>query len=773
MIERLLIGSDILMTQEREQARGRRWLFDLLHRPLCTATGLEPQSFCTNERQPRAFSRAHFFALSNLTPAPFWFDLDSITPDSVQYLSAYLYPSDLFIGYELSAQTRALFDRLSIAWIDIRLHPIRFLDDILFAFSASSPAVYDALSSFHVADAVFDLYADRLRAQQNEAQGRAAFSLRPGSALFIGQTMDDKTLCDHGHRRSLLDEREAFAKAGQTYGHIYYSRHPSQRAGDEDVLAYVQSCGFAERIEAPIHTLLASGRFAKVLALSSPLIFEARHFGLNATFLFQPPLTYGTRFGTDHLSIYQEFVSPHFWTQVLAPLMPTQASPRLMYFSGKDKLRDMLNACRPHAPIDKPEDILRRPPAVTQPHSMAASSRLEPFYQDGDPALSAPLRSLIAARAQNNLPGAFTDGTPEGLGYCLAGPLFLSLTKWIIERARHDKIETLYFLSRGGAILKQCYELLAPLYPQAPQAVTLHASRRGLRVPLIRTEADILAHLTFTQIPHALNKFFLVNFGLEDLPLETIQHFGFTSADTMVSPLRDLERLQNLALALAPFILERAANEREALLTYFGDKGLLDSKLKAVVSLAHHTTLQDAIITLSDNVNLGGYYFALQQEETGAQTASFLPRTIDTLSRKSHILFKFLFLDGEGPFLYATTENGKPKALLGAPADESLHLFAHKLHAGALRFIEDLIAVAGTALALAPFPAEAASDAYAAMLRAPAPADAALFESLSLRGGAIIALTPDDERTSIEDSLWAEGARALFAAQTETLNVDR
>lgn len=363
MINRVFIGSDPLMTSASEQAKNREWLVQILRAPLRRATGLEAAPFSSVDEGDLLLTREKFFTLSSIaldkTQTQFWFDDATISAASLDYLATFLKPTDLFIGYELSPQTRALFGKLGVAWIDIWLHPIRFLDDLLFAFSASSAAVYEAMKPFHISEDVFTLYADRLRVQYGRGFARRRHPLQEGAALFIGQTMEDKAVCHQGKNLSLLDYKKDFEKAGRDYGRVYYSRHPYQRTGDEAIMTYVRSCPFAEVTEWPAYDLISSGALGKVFAISSSLVHEAQYFGLKTAFLFQPPLRYGTTFGKEYLSIYQTFVSPHFWAQALAPLMQTKPCEPIIFLSGKDKLRDMLGYYWSYHHIDKTESLRR------------------------------------------------------------------------------------------------------------------------------------------------------------------------------------------------------------------------------------------------------------------------------------------------------------------------------------------------------------------------------------------------------------------------------
>ncbi|MCV4626815.1 hypothetical protein OFC18_32575, partial [Escherichia coli] len=56
------------------------------------------------------------------------FNEHAITDKSVNYLGNFL-KNTFVIGYELSEQTKSILDKINIKYIDIWLHPIRFVDD--------------------------------------------------------------------------------------------------------------------------------------------------------------------------------------------------------------------------------------------------------------------------------------------------------------------------------------------------------------------------------------------------------------------------------------------------------------------------------------------------------------------------------------------------------------------------------------------------------------------------------------------------------------------
>jgi capsule polysaccharide export protein KpsC/LpsZ/FMN phosphatase YigB (HAD superfamily) len=362
-LQKVFITSDLLMTKESEQFSNLRWMSELLTFPIKEATGLRPIRMTSSLSRTDMFSRIRFFEMSgiklDISQTQFYFDDTQINEQSLSYLSQFV-PSDaLIIGYELSEQTRRLLTKINVKYIDIWLHPIRFLDDILFGFSSNDDSIFAAIKKFEINEKLYELYATRFKIQSYKGYKRIDFPVAENSALFIGQTLEDKAVCRKGKMLNLLDFKKRFEELGAKFSTIYYSRHPYVKSGDEDILAYLATQPFAKIVDWPAYQVLSHNNLKYVFSVSSSVVFEARAFGKKADFLFQPVINLSNQFGIrSYISIYQEFVSPHFWSQVLGSIFKVdEDAPRLMYLEGKDKLRDMLAFYWSYRHIDKTESM--------------------------------------------------------------------------------------------------------------------------------------------------------------------------------------------------------------------------------------------------------------------------------------------------------------------------------------------------------------------------------------------------------------------------------
>lgn len=363
-IERIFIASDPFFTSELEQRSNVRWLFDLLARPVKAATGIAPELLIGAASREAPLSRTLFFDCSGIevdeTEIQFYYSPNAIRQASMDYLARLMGPHTLLIGYELSEQTREIFSRCGVTYVDVWLHPIRYLDDLLFGFSSNEREVFARLTDFSLDSEHFRLYADKYRISTYKGFRRTEVSIEPNSALFVGQTLKDKATCRHtdGKMLSLLDYRTEFREIGKRYSKVYFSRHPYVKTGDEEILDFVHGCGFAEFVDYPAYRMLASENLEYVFSISSSVVYEALFFGKQADFLYRPVIDLSTTFGPrSYVSIFQEFVSGHFWSDVLSPLLTTKPSPRAVFLNEKDQLRDMLAFYWSYRHVDKLEGM--------------------------------------------------------------------------------------------------------------------------------------------------------------------------------------------------------------------------------------------------------------------------------------------------------------------------------------------------------------------------------------------------------------------------------
>jgi len=346
------------MTCDEEQDNNIKWLYDFIKRPLKTAVNYSPEKFSTGLNNSLKFDREKFFSLSgiecNIFSKQFYFHQNQINEKSVSYLKSQFVKDYFLIGYELSEQTRSILNQAKIKYIDIWLHPIRYMDDVLFGLKSNDPEVDSKLHSFNIPSETYYMYADRLKVQNYRGHRRSKANVKKDSALFIGQTLFDKAIFCNGKMLTLNDFKHEFEEITKKYSHVYYSRHPFVKEGDEEVLDYISRFRNVSINNDPAYHLLASDEIKYVFSISSSVVHEARYFDKDTNFLYKPVIEIGDKLNEYHSVMHEIFYS-HFWEQVLTDKKTNEG--KIEYFSGKDKTRDALSFYWGYRNIDKTESL--------------------------------------------------------------------------------------------------------------------------------------------------------------------------------------------------------------------------------------------------------------------------------------------------------------------------------------------------------------------------------------------------------------------------------
>ncbi|MBO9428593.1 HAD family hydrolase [Sulfitobacter sp. R18_1] len=389
-MSKIHISSDFLMTQESEQLSNLRWVTDLLNRPVEEGAGVKPTPFIGHDTASNSFNRLEFFQLSDLSldmqATHTWFDPAKITEASKKFLSNFISSEDLVIGYELSKQTRFILDSMGITYIDLWLHPVRFMDDIMFAMGSNNSNLGASLAQGEINSRTMQLYADRLKIQSYKGWERKDPIIVDNSALFVGQTLNDKSVLKDGRFHSVLDFRAEMTKLSESHNHVYYSRHPFLKSGDEAELEFVLGLPNTSITSLPSYKLICHPRINCVAGLSSSVLTEAKLMDKETLQLMQSPYTLKALQGSPdaYATRMHEVIDPSFWNTILStlsghPFFTQSRSPESVSFiDGKDKLRDMLGFYWGYGDIDKTENMRVakiKSAAAAKPASGTISSR--------------------------------------------------------------------------------------------------------------------------------------------------------------------------------------------------------------------------------------------------------------------------------------------------------------------------------------------------------------------------------------------------------------
>lgn len=223
--------------------------------------------------------------------------------------------ADLVVGFELSDTARAAIEEAGAPWLDLRIHPLRFMDDIFLAFETNVKAIEEKLQLYRVDEALCRYHADLVRATVIKLKKDDI--VPKNSLLLVGQTEKDRVVFDGQKYLSLPDRLDAIRPLAHSCEHIYFKPHPYAGNGRAIVRQLRKALGDVRIIRQNIYFLLANDGVRHVAALNSSVLHEAKYFEKETTFLYMPT------FDERQIGVYDDFLGGAFWSDILSSLLPT------------------------------------------------------------------------------------------------------------------------------------------------------------------------------------------------------------------------------------------------------------------------------------------------------------------------------------------------------------------------------------------------------------------------------------------------------------------
>lgn len=348
---RIVIAADILRPLPDDPRRSAtvantQWLHALLEWPLSRACALPVEMVTWGDR----FDAAGFYRLLGTRPSlESWAAVHYQANLTAQAdaLLADAFADAIVVGCELPPCVIASLGRAGIPVIDTIGTPLRFLDDILNAWRSTDEEVHRRLRAFEFDDALAWQQAGLVRAKMAWSPSEP---LPPDTALVLGQVGTDKALIHRGEHRLLGfgDFTESLFAVAERHRHVYYKPHPYEHAGDASAAVVTRFKSF-RRTQANFYGLLAQPNLACVYAISSGGVAEARYFGKQGHWFYEPLYQAG-QVGKDAfgawppVAVDQEWLTPRFWSHVMEPLTSTRHDETAVLPRRAHRIRRSLNA---------------------------------------------------------------------------------------------------------------------------------------------------------------------------------------------------------------------------------------------------------------------------------------------------------------------------------------------------------------------------------------------------------------------------------------------
>ncbi|MCR5665901.1 MAG: glycosyltransferase [Eubacterium sp.] len=247
------------------------------------------------------------------------YDLKDVPSEAIEYYGNYIKDA-LVIYIEMPLIFKKIHNQLDIPYIDLTVHPIRFLDDHLLGVATNVKTIFDKMKKYQVDEKLFYLHANSIRAQVDQYQ----LPIEPNSALIAGQTNVDKALYCDGRCLSIQDYESKILEMGEVYDVVYYKAHPFNRNLSK-IYDFLKQFPFVKICPSDWNTykMLSNPNLKKVYAITSGVLYEAPYFEKNIEFLYKPcfKFDYSKQVEYDednYLSIGNEIMNPIFWKDVLS-----------------------------------------------------------------------------------------------------------------------------------------------------------------------------------------------------------------------------------------------------------------------------------------------------------------------------------------------------------------------------------------------------------------------------------------------------------------------
>lgn len=223
------------------------------------------------------------------------------------------------LTYEAPPGLLAWLDRHGLPWLDLRIHPVRFLDDLLFAARASEAATRAAMAPLAVHEDVALASAGLIEAMGQLVSDAA---VPDGTLLVLGQRPLDATQIVAGRFFDAADHAAEVARLCAAYRAVVLKPHPS---GDAHSLLHVaaRAPNLLGTIGDNLYRMLALPQIAAILTANSSTAYEAPYFA-KCVHALAPlplrPLWRGAEADADgHWTLDAQALMPDFWRLVLAP----------------------------------------------------------------------------------------------------------------------------------------------------------------------------------------------------------------------------------------------------------------------------------------------------------------------------------------------------------------------------------------------------------------------------------------------------------------------
>lgn len=319
-IKRIVVTGDVLRINEagREcQNINIRWLFHLVRPALAMLVDLSVQPLL-HDRVDGNLAQEIYRSNDRKMWLRNWVELYEQNPSESDLAHIGRTFSDaLVLAFELPDFLRKGLLASGIPYIDLTIHPVRFLDDLAFGIRSNIAGLLEGLRPWVLAEDDILIGAGLARATLARLPAVPECAKADGWALFACQTRDDKVLIRDGALMQATDFAQAFVAMAARHERILVKPHPVIRVSPLNMLKHLVP-NMVE-VDANFYHLLAQDGISHVYSITSSTSVEAPYFGKVGTHLARYPYVFSEAklSDVDYLQIRAGLHLPQFWAPLL------------------------------------------------------------------------------------------------------------------------------------------------------------------------------------------------------------------------------------------------------------------------------------------------------------------------------------------------------------------------------------------------------------------------------------------------------------------------
>lgn len=336
VVKRIVVTGDIFRVSQNNNGPGVQkvnieWLYQLIRPSLEMLSNLSIQPLYYTGSQNCLATR--IYKAKGLDPLfESWVSLYESQP-SARDLAIFdeQLGGALVIGFELPEFTRQALDTLDIPYVDFTIHPVRFMDDLIFGVRSNIGGLAEALQEWVVTEEEVRIHAGLARATLVRLPAVPQCKGVKDAALFCGQTTDDKVLIRNGRMMQAEDFLPQLAEMCNRHERVFVKPHPFS-PDNPVILTLTRLFPNTEVVDANFYHLLARDEITHVYSITSSTSIEAAYFDKQGRHFARYPCVFTefTAGGGAYLTVNSEIYSQKFWAKIIRLLNVPYSRSRLI-----------------------------------------------------------------------------------------------------------------------------------------------------------------------------------------------------------------------------------------------------------------------------------------------------------------------------------------------------------------------------------------------------------------------------------------------------------